>query len=182
MARLDAVEADGADTTVPQPEAEPPEHVDERANVQKASSDDVLAGRTSYVAAMVDGAGAEAVSLTDQTILCIHAHLDQSLTPGQLAKELRVSLRTLERVVAATLECTPSQLIAAMKMREARRLLISGAFRVSEVAYRLGFASPAHFSTRFKSFYRVSPSQMLAQQGAHEADVLTADNGRGPVN
>jgi AraC-like DNA-binding protein len=110
---------------------------------------------------MVEGASAEAKSLSDRVILCIHHNLHRSLTPGQLAEELRVSLRTLQRVLAATLDCTPRQLIFAMKMRAARRLLLSGDYRVNEVAYRLGFSSPGHFSTRFRSFYRMPPSRLL---------------------
>ncbi len=124
-------------------------------------SGDVLAGRTSYIEAMVEGASAEAKSLSDRVILCIHDNLHRPLTPGQLAEELRVSLRTLQRVLAATLDCTPRQLIFAMKMRAARRLLLSGDYRVNEVAYRLGFSSPGHFSTRFRSFYRMPPSRLL---------------------
>jgi AraC-like DNA-binding protein len=43
-------------------------------------------------------------------------------------------------------------------MREARRLLGEGR-RVSEVADRLGFANPFHFSRRYKRFYGVAPSE-----------------------
>jgi AraC-like DNA-binding protein len=127
---------------------------------------DVLAGRTSYVAAMIEGAGSEAMDLADQTIVRIHENLDRPLQPSELASELHVSLRTLERVLAATLQCTPRQLIVTMKMREARRLLESGRLRVNEVAYRLGFATPGHFSARFKSFYRTSPSAFVPPPAA----------------
>jgi len=122
---------------------------------------DVLAGLTSYVREVVAGGDDSAVSLADQSVSRVHARLEDNITPHHLASELRVSLRTLERVLSATLECTPRQLITAMKMREARRLLESGDYRVSEVAYHLGFTSPAHFSTRFKAFYRKPPSALL---------------------
>lgn len=127
---------------------------------------DVLAGRTSYVAAMIEGAGSEAMDLADQTIVRIHENLGRPLQPSELAAELHVSLRTLERVLSATLQCTPRQLIVTMKMREARRLLESGRLRVNEVAYRLGFATPGHFSARFKSFYRTSPSAFVPPPAA----------------
>ena len=110
---------------------------------------------------MIDGAGVEARSLADKTILCVHENLDHMLLPKELARELGVSLRSLERVLSATLDCTPTQLITAVKMREARRLLLDGNLRVNEVAYRLGFASPSHFTAKFKSFYRVTPVRML---------------------
>ncbi|HPC84275.1 MAG TPA: helix-turn-helix transcriptional regulator [Thermoanaerobaculaceae bacterium] len=123
-------------------------------------SGDVLAGMTSHVARIVQSGGGTTRSLADQAIFCVYRHLTESITPNTLADELHVSLRTLERGLAVALDCTPSQLILAMKMREARRLLESGECRVAEVADRLGFANAFHFSRRFKSFYRTSPSEL----------------------
>lgn len=131
-----------------------------QAAVQPVSEGDVLAGWTSHVRHVVEADGAQAVGLADQAIAGIHHRLSVSLTPADLAAALCVSLRTLERGLAATLDCTPSQLILAMKMREARRMLQSGRYRVGEVADRLGFSSPFHFSRRFKAYYRVPPSEL----------------------
>jgi AraC-like DNA-binding protein len=122
---------------------------------------DVLAGRTSYVAAMVAGTSPDVSSLADRAIVAIHQRLEDPLTPAQLADALNVSLRSLERVLAAALECTPRQLILTVKMREARRLLATGQARIGEVAFRLGFPSAAHFSTRFRSFFGCPPSSLL---------------------
>lgn len=124
-----------------------------------ATGGDVLAGLTSHVRHVVEDDGA-AVGLADQAIVGIHNRLGVNLTPADLAAALCVSLRTLERGLAAALDCTPSQLILAMKMREARNMLRSGRYRVSEVADRLGFSSPFHFSRRFKAYYRVPPSEL----------------------
>jgi AraC-like DNA-binding protein len=131
-------------------------------------SGDVLAGRTSYVRHLVESGGSTAQGLADQAIFCVHKHLEANVTPGEIADELYVSLRTLERGLAVALDCTPSQLILAMKMREARRMLKVEHLRVSEVAERLGFANPFHFSRRFKSFYRVSPSELRQEAVAGE--------------
>ncbi len=151
MARLDAVEADRDDAEPETSEPRPRSH-------EAESPDDVLHGRTTYVQAMLDGVDSGSRSLADRTIMAIHSLLEEPITPRRLAEELNVSLRTLERVLAATLECSPRQLIVTMKMRQARRLLLGGELRVTEVAYRLGFSSPAHFSTRFKAFYGCPPS------------------------
>ena len=129
-------------------------------------SGDVLAGHTSHVRRLVDGDGSGPVSLADQAILCVHGRLQETVSPGQMAADLYVSLRTLERGLSETLGCTPRQLILAMKMREARRLLTSGRLNVSEVAYRLGFASPSHFSRRFTGFYGRPPSAMIRTRSA----------------
>ena len=123
-------------------------------------SRDVLAGRTSFVRRAVEGKLSRPASLAGQVIALGHSRIGDSLSPAELAAELAVSLRTLERGLAAELGCTPRQLIMAMKMREARRLLMSGRFRVNEVATRLGFATASHFSRTFRTFYREPPSQL----------------------
>lgn len=123
-------------------------------------SGDVLAGMTSHVDRIVASEGGIAQSLADQAIFCVHRHIEENVAPAAIAEELFVSLRTLERGLAVALDCTPSQLILAMKMREARRLLEAGEGRVADVAERLGFANAFHFSRRFKSFYRVNPSEL----------------------
>ena len=130
-----------------------------------APSAEVLAGMTSRVRRLVASHGAAAARAADQAIFRIQSNMQTNYTPGQLADALFVSLRTLERGLAVGLGCTPGQLILAMKMREARRLLQTGDHRVAEVADRLGFANPFHFSRRFKSFYRVAPSEVRQAGG-----------------
>lgn len=143
--------------------ADAAETEDARASLspgQEPPPGDVLAGWTTHVRQVVEAEGTEASGLADQAILGIHRRLHANLTPSDLASALCVSLRTLERGLAATLDCTPSQLILAMKMREARRMLLSGHYRVGEVADRLGFSNAFHFSRRFKAYYRVAPSEL----------------------
>jgi AraC-like DNA-binding protein len=125
---------------------------------------DVLAGRTSYVRNLVGSPAAPFQSLADQSIVCVHNSIALNLTPRELADAVCVSLRTLERALAETLGCTPRQLILAMKMREAHRLLTQGA-RVGEVADRLGFVNAFYFSRRFKAFYHVAPSEIRGSAG-----------------
>jgi AraC-like DNA-binding protein len=140
----------------------------EEGESSDALTADVLAGMTSRVRRIVASDGAAAETLADQAIFKVQRALNTTITPSQLAGELFVSLRTLERGLAEALGCTPGQLIMAMKMREARRLLESGRHRVAEVADRLGFASPFHFSRRFKAFYRVAPSAVRQTAGRAE--------------
>jgi AraC-like DNA-binding protein len=131
---------------------------------------DVLAGLTSHVQRLVaSGGGADC--LADQAIQVIYERLDANLSPAQMANALHVSLRTLERGLALALDCTPSQLLVAAKMREARRMLSGGRLRVADVADRLGFANPFHFSRRFKGFYGIAPSQVRTRAGTVDPEV-----------
>ncbi len=88
----------------------------------------------------------------------LRTHLDQKVTVTGLARVVHVSPRTLQRGIKDALRCSPRELILAVKMKEARRLLETGTIRVSEVAYRVGFDTPDHFSRRFKDYHGVPPS------------------------
>ncbi|MBI4915547.1 MAG: helix-turn-helix domain-containing protein [Acidobacteria bacterium] len=167
LERLERLEstraARSAETTVVAPEADAqadlPAPPAPREDEARNPSGDVLHGRTTHVQRLIGSAGGEAQSLADQAIVRIHKRIEENVTPHQLAWELCVSLRTLERGLGLALACTPRQLILAMKMREARAMLMQGR-KVGDVAGRLGFTNPFHFSRRFKDFYHVSPSEM----------------------
>jgi len=90
----------------------------------------------------------------------VYEQLDQPVTPADLAGDLNLSLRSLQRGLSSSLGCTPRELILAVKMREAKRLLLDGECRVQEAARSVGFEDPFHFSRRFKTYYRVSPTEM----------------------
>ena len=121
---------------------------------------DVLAGHTTRVRALLEDGTVQGLPLADQAIVQVYGRLEEPLSPSELASALNVSLRSLERGLSLALDCTPRELILAVKMREARRLLEEGELNVTAVAYRLGFSSPSHFSRRFREFFKVSPSQV----------------------
>lgn len=97
-----------------------------------------------------------------RALRAVRARLAAALTPAQLADALCMSLRTLERHLTETLGCSPGELILAEKMREARRLLAQGGLQVQEVARRVGYDDPAHFSRRFKAYFGVAPKAFAA--------------------
>jgi len=119
---------------------------------------DVLAGRTTHVRELLEGGHFQGLPLADQAVVRIYDRIEEPLSPSDLAESLHVSLRSLERGLSLALDCSPRELILAAKMREARRLLQTGELNVTGVSYRLGFSSPSHFSRRFRSFFKQSPS------------------------
>ncbi len=80
---------------------------------------------------------------------------------SDLAEAAGVSVRTLQREFKLHLEGTPREIIVAMKLRHARELLLTGKWRVSEVADMTGFESPYNFSRRFKDYFAVTPSSII---------------------
>jgi AraC-like DNA-binding protein len=132
------------------------------------SPHDPLAGKSSYAERIIDGV-TDPQSLADEAIMCISRHLRETFAPAQLADELSVSLRSLQRGLAVSLGCTPGQLILAMKMREACRLLLNGHDRINEVARELDFSSADYFTRRFKAFYGVTPKKLAMRHPHRDA-------------
>jgi AraC family transcriptional regulator, positive regulator of tynA and feaB len=79
------------------------------------------------------------------------------LTPGLLAQELHVSVRTLSRAFATTAEPAAAY-IRRRRLEEARRDLAAGS-TVSEVAARWQFADTSHFIRTFRKRYDRTPAQ-----------------------
>lgn len=53
----------------------------------------------------------------------------------------------------------PKRYLEEFKLRQAAELLVSGSLPVAEIAARLGYRDPYHFSRRFKHFAGVSPER-----------------------
>ena len=58
---------------------------------------------------------------------------------------------------------SPIAYLEAVRMEEARRLLLRTDLRISEIAFRVGFPDPLYFSTRFHHCFGVSPSSWRQQ-------------------
>ncbi len=101
-----------------------------------------------------------------RALALVRERTNQVLSPGGLASELNVSLRTLQRALAQELGCTPRELILGVKMHSARKMLASGRVRVGEAAARVGFTDPAHFSRRYRAYFGHPPSADRPGQGA----------------
>lgn len=82
---------------------------------------------------------------------------DSSLSVEKVAGKIAVSHRTLNRKLNVLIGLSANEVIRQYRLKKAGELLKSG-YRISEVAYRVGFDTPSYFSASFKAFYGVAPS------------------------
>ena len=102
---------------------------------------------------------AEDERFIERVLETIESHMgDSTFTVEQLADELAISPRQLGRKVRALSKKTPTALLWELRLARAAQLLEAQAGTVSEVAYRVGFKSPSHFSTAFRKVYGMAPS------------------------
>ncbi|MFX8441245.1 helix-turn-helix transcriptional regulator [Acinetobacter baumannii] len=50
--------------------------------------------------------------------------------------------------------------VIKLRMEESRRLILHSDLRRYEIADRVGYESPEHFSKIFKKYYGISPSEL----------------------
>jgi len=77
-----------------------------------------------------------------------------------LARELHVSARHLERLFRDEFGTSPSEVARRLRLKRAHELLVETTQPISEVALETGFADGSHFSRRFRDAYGKSPSQV----------------------
>ncbi len=108
-------------------------------------------------------------AMSKHAISFVRANLDEGISVAKLAKAIHTSPRTLQRALKQCLHCSPTEIILAVKMHEAKQLLKKGTCNVSQAGYEVGFDSPDHFSRRFKTYYGVPPSAMMPIRQENEA-------------
>ena len=104
-------------------------------------------------------------TLLDRLQRAIEEHLANDCFDVQaLATAMNQDRTTLFRLVKSSLGMSPSALIREIRLCRAKDLLESGAGRVSDIAYAVGFKSVAHFSTSFRQRFGLAPSQLATAQ------------------
>ena len=81
------------------------------------------------------------------------------LSVEMIAEEVGVSRVHLHRKLRQLTNQTTRDLIRNQRITQAAKLLKEKKMPIAEVAYFVGFSSPAHFTTSFKAMYGMSPSQ-----------------------
>jgi transcriptional regulator GlxA family with amidase domain len=83
-----------------------------------------------------------------------------------LAEALGLSRRQLERRLMALAAETPAEMLRRIRLTRAAQLLKGGAGNVAEIAYAVGYRTPSHFSTAFRTAFGCSPSEYAREASA----------------
>ncbi|MBB6428531.1 AraC family transcriptional regulator [Algisphaera agarilytica] len=92
----------------------------------------------------------------------------EPLTLEDLAAACSVSTNHLVRLCREQLDTTPMRLLWETRVDQGVELLRSTGLTISEIAYRVGFANPFHFSRRCKERHGQSPRALRQQAWATE--------------
>jgi len=95
--------------------------------------------------------------LTDITLANLS---DENFGVNELAHELGISHHILRRRLHGITSKTINQFIRETRLQKALEMLQNGNVKASDVAYKVGFSSPAYFNTCFHEFFGYPPGQI----------------------
>ncbi|WP_342457032.1 helix-turn-helix transcriptional regulator [Mucilaginibacter sp. SJ] len=85
---------------------------------------------------------------------------DNSYGTDQLAGDIDMSRIQLHRKLKAITGRVPGELVREIRLQHAHDLLARRTATIAEVAYQVGFSSPASFSASFSRHFGFSPKQV----------------------
>jgi AraC family transcriptional regulator, glycine betaine-responsive activator len=97
----------------------------------------------------------------------MEASIEDPLSPADLAEEVGMSTRQLERLFRRYLNRSPKRYYMELRLARARNLLMQTDLSVINVALACGFSSPSHFSKCYRAQYGTTPYR---ERGAHGLD------------
>ncbi len=102
-------------------------------------------------------------------IQMMEANLEEPISPADLAADVGMSTRQLERLFRRYLNRSPKRYYMELRLQKARNLLMQTDMSVINVALACGFASPSHFSKCYRAQYNTTPYRERGTQGAAPA-------------
>ena len=91
------------------------------------------------------------------TINVMSENIEAPFSQTELAREIGLSTRQLERLFLKYLNCTPSRYYLDMRLNRARALLQQTCMSVTNVALATGFVSASHFSKSYRLHFGHAP-------------------------
>ena len=102
--------------------------------------------------------------LLERVMKTVNAHFDESeLSVEQIAQEVGLSRSHLHRKMKELTGQSVSGFVRTLRLHRAAQLLEQGGRSVGEVMTLCGFDSPSTFSTSFKTFFGLSPTDYVKE-------------------
>ncbi|WP_151717612.1 GlxA family transcriptional regulator [Gemmobacter serpentinus] len=101
-----------------------------------------------------------------QVIQMMERNIEDPISPADLAEDVGMSTRQLERLFRRYLNRSPKRYYMELRLSKARNLLMQTDMSVINVALACGFASPSHFSKCYRSHYNTTPYRERGTQSA----------------
>ncbi len=111
-----------------------------------------------------------------RVIEIMESHIEDPISPADLALQVGMSTRQLERLFRRYLNRSPKRYYMELRLARARNLLMQTDMSVINVALASGFTSPSHFSKCYRAQYNTTPYR---ERGTHDSSAGTTAPGAG---
>ncbi|WP_177154290.1 helix-turn-helix domain-containing protein [Actinosynnema pretiosum] len=88
----------------------------------------------------------------------MRSSMGEQFTIDDMARAAMYSKFHFSRVFQRVTGVSPGRFLSAMRLQEAKRLLVSTTFTVTDISHRVGYTSVGTFSSRFRASVGVSPT------------------------
>ncbi|PSL52770.1 AraC-like DNA-binding protein [Saccharothrix carnea] len=88
----------------------------------------------------------------------MHQNLGEQFTIDDMARTAMYSKFHFSRAFQRVTGVSPGRFLAAIRLQEAKRLLVCTSLAVTDISHRVGYTSVGTFSSRFRSNVGVSPT------------------------
>lgn len=104
------------------------------------------------------------VSFLEQLTNAVSSRLSDSVLDVELlSKTMNMSRPTLYRKIKALTNMTPSAFIALYRLKQAAELLAAKQYKINEIAFMVGYNSPANFTRDFQKQFGMTPSVYMKE-------------------
>jgi DNA-binding response OmpR family regulator len=93
-------------------------------------------------------------------VICEHIE-DTDLDVELLAKCMNMSRPTLYRKIKAISDLTPNELINISRLKKAAELVVTGKYKISEIASMVGYSSQTNFGRNFLKQFGLTPTHYM---------------------
>lgn len=105
----------------------------------------------------------------------IYALLDKHIADSEfkvetLGNSIGLSRTQLYRKIKEQTDYSPNELLRVYRLQKAKKLLSATDLGVAEIAYKVGFSSPAYFTKCYREFFKESPSTFLKRMALKKKD------------
>ncbi|MGG1597413.1 AraC family transcriptional regulator [Paenibacillus naphthalenovorans] len=118
----------------------------------------VLQGRQGVMLEQIAIEGSSAHQIKD-VIEHITNNFDKSFRIEELAEKVNMSVSSLHRHFKEVTAMSPIQYQKQLRLREARRLLLTESADATDVAFRVGYESPSQFSREYSRMFGFPPRE-----------------------
>jgi transcriptional regulator GlxA family with amidase domain len=103
--------------------------------------------------------------------LLMEQNLSTTLSVGEIAKRVQLSIRQLDRLFHAETGMSPLSYYRQLRLNYVRWMLINTGESITDIALEAGFSDGAHLSRQFRAAFGVPPSALRHQSGAAAASL-----------